>query len=104
MNQTDKKELLKVMKGLKVLSPIVNQVVNQVKEREQIQFIIEELKKIEPTLEDQFMYHQDKFDDLSDRAKETYKGEVMEKIAGELERAFDNLQECINRIESIIED
>jgi phage-related tail protein len=104
MNQTDKKELLKVIKGLKGLSPIVNQVVNQVKEREQIQYIMDELKKIEPTLEDQFMYHQDKFDDLSDKVKETYKGEVMEKIAGDLEKAFDNLQECISRLEGIMED
>ena len=102
MNQTDKKELQKVIKQLSTLSPILNEMVDKVKEREQLQSIIENLKSIEPILEPIVDEAVVKAEDLTDRKRETYKGEVIEKLADDLQRAFDNLQECISYLEYTI--
>jgi hypothetical protein len=104
MNQTDKKELQKVIKQLSTLSPILNEMVDKVKEREQLQSIIENLKSIEPTLEiitDEAIV---KAENLTDRQRDTYKGETIEKIGEDLQSAFDKLQECISYLEYTIEE
>lgn len=99
MTQSDKKELRQVIKQLSTLTPILNELKDKVSEREQLQSLIEKLKSLEPNLENVTNDATVKAEDLTDRQRDTYKGEVIEDIANNLERAFDNLQTCINYIE-----
>jgi hypothetical protein len=99
MNKKEITEIEKVIQQLKNLPIILNELTDKVREREKIQIIVEELKELEPVVEDIMYRHRDKADNLTDKARETYKGENIEKTADYLQDAFDKLTDCINNLE-----
>jgi len=102
MNKTDAKQMNEALTLLKSVSPILNQMMEVEKQREQIQSIITQLNsvvdKIEPITDDAI----NDVDNMSDRQRETYKGECKTELASALERGVDDLKSCISRLEDAV--
>lgn len=104
MNQKDKKQLSIVLKEIKGLSPFLDVITTQAKEKRDLIMIIDMLSKLSPTLEELKDNEDDKYYNLTEKQQESYRGEVIRNTADNLERAYDALIECISYIELIIEE
>ena len=103
MNQTDKKQIRQAVETLQNLSPILAKVVAEVKERETIEKVINQVKQLEPTIEEIMYRMSDKRDEMSDRKRDTDSGMAITEMADGLERAYDGLTDCISYLESVLE-
>jgi regulator of replication initiation timing len=104
MNKKDIKELMTSLEGLKGLSPIVEETKNLVIEREKIKKFILQLETFVEPLERISDEQRDKFDNMSERTQESYKGELQGQLADNLERAFEALRDSISYLEYSIAD
>jgi len=102
MNQTDKKAIKSAVEALQVLSPILAKVVAEVKERETIERVLNQVQELEPTIEDIMYKFVDKRDDMTDRQRDTDKGQMIEEVSDSLERAYDALREAGAYLEDVL--
>jgi len=95
MNKTDKKTLTNALNDIKSISIIIEAQKEIARQRELIQKIIQDLEKhcedIEPIADQE----RDRYDDKSDKWKDSYRGEVQGQLADNLERAHSDLQSVI---------
>ena len=104
MNKKDIKELMTSLEGLKGLSLIVDEMKNIAVERKKISSIILQLETFVEPMERISDEQRDKFDNMSERTQESYKGELQGQLADNLERAFEALSDSISYLEYSIAD
>ena len=104
MNKTDKQTLTNALNNIKSISIIIEAQKEIARQRELIQQIIKDLEKhcedIEPIADKE----REKYDEKSDRWKETYRGEQQEKLADNLERAHSDISSVIYDLENCMGD
>jgi hypothetical protein len=104
MNQKDKKELSSVLKQIKGVSTLVRDLNKEAQERKDLFNIVSLLEKLLPTIEEHYDREYEKYEEGSDKWKESYKGEVVQEMADNLERAKDNLEDCIHYLQAILDE
>ena len=104
MNQKDKKELSSVLKQIKGVSTLVRDLNKEAQERKDLSNIVVLLEKLLPTIEEQHDKEYEKYEERSEKWKESYNGEVVKEIAENLERAKDNLEDCIHYLQAILDE
>lgn len=74
------------------------------KEREEWNNILARLQKLEEPLEEQADVWANKEENLSDKQRETFKGEKIQQVARKYEDLVDNLKSMIYDIEYLLEE
>ena len=71
--------------------------------RKEIQTISNDLIPLMTSIEDLLAEEQDYFDNMLENLQSSEKAEISENAISYLEEALDNIRECIDNLESILE-
>lgn len=103
MKATEKKQLKQVLSVMKECFTQSEVMLERANEREVWSRV---MKQLEGLVEPLDLYSDEwvnKADDLTDKQRETYKGEVIEDVARKYEDVVDNLKSVIQDIEYLLE-
>lgn len=103
MKATETKQLKEAIEVMKACFTQAEVMAERAKEREEWQQILNRLEKLVEPLELYESVWVNKADDLTDRQRETYRGEVIEDVARKYEDVVDNLKNMIHDIEYLLE-
>ena len=99
MTQTDKKQIKQILTTLKSLSPIMEEALNQVKERKTIVDLMTQLSPLVQPLEDMRDKYEEQFESRSERWQESNRGYELNELVTHLDRAWSALEECVGNLE-----
>jgi len=103
MKATEIKQLKQALVVMKECFTEAEVMAERAKEREVWNGVVNQLQGLVEPLDLYADVWVNKADDLTDRQKETYKGEVIEDVARKYEDVVDNLKSVIQDIEYLLE-
>lgn len=71
--------------------------------RKEIQIISNDLIPLMTSIEDLLVEEQDYFDNMPENLQSSEKAEISENAISYLEEALDNIRDCVDNLESILE-